>query len=211
MSEDSGARNSRFSFLAGRPSLDFANTVDWHASDHPQDRLRGFTDLVAWGAEAGVLSAANADDLQARGARDPDRAARTYARALALREAVYRAFSRVAAGQMVAPTDLAALTEARQAALQRERLVALEGGYGWAWADDDVNLDRAWWPIAQDAANLLTSAALSRVRECADGRGCGWLFLDTSPSGRRRWCSMEDCGNRAKALRHRQRAARHAP
>jgi predicted RNA-binding Zn ribbon-like protein len=44
------------------------------------------------------------------------------------------------------------------------------------------------------------------VKEC-DGHDCGWLFLDTSKAGRRRWCSMDVCGNRAKAQRYRRRRA----
>jgi predicted RNA-binding Zn ribbon-like protein len=40
-----------------------------------------------------------------------------------------------------------------------------------------------------------------RVRECANNR-CLWLFLDDSKNGTRRWCSMQACGNRAKAYRH---------
>jgi predicted RNA-binding Zn ribbon-like protein len=39
------------------------------------------------------------------------------------------------------------------------------------------------------------------IEQC-EGDVCGWLFLDRSPAGRRRWCSMRDCGNRAKARRH---------
>jgi predicted RNA-binding Zn ribbon-like protein len=66
-----------------------------------------------------------------------------------------------------------------------------------------TELDRIFWPITRSAAELLTSADIDRVREC-DGRGCGWLFLDTSKAGRRRWCSMAICGNRAKARRHRE-------
>ena len=31
-----------------------------------------------------------------------------------------------------------------------------------------------------------------------DDGGCGWLFLDRSRNGSRRWCAMEDCGTRAK-------------
>ena len=40
--------------------------------------------------------------------------------------------------------------------------------------------------------------------------GCGWVFLDETKNRRRRWCSMKDCGNRAKARRHyaRQREAK---
>ena len=210
MSPEAAPHTPRFSFLAGRPSLDFANTVDWHASDHPQDRLRDFADLVIWSERAGVLSEPDAQDLLAQGRRRPAEAASTFATALALREALYRAFSGVAAGQGVAPEDLAALTAARRAIACREQLVEDAGAYTWRTDLADAGLDRVWWPLAQDAADLLTSPALQRVRECADDRGCGWLFLDTSPSGRRRWCSMEDCGNRAKALRHRQRTAQRA-
>jgi len=63
--------------------------------------------------------------------------------------------------------------------------------------------------VVHDAAGLLTSEKLDRVEECADDR-CGWLFLDVSRNRSRRWCAMEDCGNRAKARRHykRKRAVR---
>jgi predicted RNA-binding Zn ribbon-like protein len=39
-----------------------------------------------------------------------------------------------------------------------------------------------------------------------DGETCYWLFYDVSRTGRRRWCDMATCGNRAKAARHRARA-----
>jgi predicted RNA-binding Zn ribbon-like protein len=38
------------------------------------------------------------------------------------------------------------------------------------------------------------------------GEGCGWLFFDASKNRSRRWCAMEDCGNRAKARRHYRRS-----
>jgi predicted RNA-binding Zn ribbon-like protein len=58
------------------------------------------------------------------------------------------------------------------------------------------------WPILRSAAEVLTSEKRTRLGQCADDRGCGWLFLDTSKNRSRRWCDMEDCGNRAKARRH---------
>ena len=46
-----------------------------------------------------------------------------------------------------------------------------------------------------------------------DPETCRWAFRDSSPTGRRRWCDMASCGNRAKAARHRARvrAATSAP
>jgi predicted RNA-binding Zn ribbon-like protein len=55
------------------------------------------------------------------------------------------------------------------------------------------------------AAGELLAAGPTGVRACP-GHGCGWLFLD--PRGRRRWCLMAVCGNRAKARRHAARSSR---
>ena len=59
-------------------------------------------------------------------------------------------------------------------------------------------------PIALAAATLLTEADRRRIRQCGSQRCVLW-FLDTSKNGRRRWCSMATCGNRAKAARHYQK------
>jgi predicted RNA-binding Zn ribbon-like protein len=62
------------------------------------------------------------------------------------------------------------------------------------------------WPVAYSAADLLaTPDQLARVGQCQDDRGCGWLFLDLTKNHSRRWCAMDDCGNRAKAKRHYER------
>src|SRR5438094_835516 len=47
-----------------------------------------------------------------------------------------------------------------------------------------------------------TEVAAAAVDACPS-HDCGWLF--TNPTGRRRWCSMALCGNRAKARRHAHR------
>jgi predicted RNA-binding Zn ribbon-like protein len=62
------------------------------------------------------------------------------------------------------------------------------------------------WAVARDATDLLTTGRLERIRECPGADGCGWLFYDTSRNGKRRWCSMEACGNRSKGRRHYQRS-----
>ena len=59
--------------------------------------------------------------------------------------------------------------------------------------------------IAADAAELLGTDLRERLRICP-GPGCRGRFLDDSPAGRRRWCSMAVCGNRSKAAAHRQAA-----
>jgi predicted RNA-binding Zn ribbon-like protein len=58
---------------------------------------------------------------------------------------------------------------------------------------------------------VLRMADLAGLRRCPpDAGGCGWVFLDHSRNGSRRWCRMADCGTTAKARRltERRRAAR---
>ena len=43
-----------------------------------------------------------------------------------------------------------------------------------------------------------------RLRACGN-RLCGWLFVDRSANGRRRWCDPKACGNRMKVRRYRAR------
>ncbi len=59
--------------------------------------------------------------------------------------------------------------------------------------------------IARDAVTTFGSELLDRIRECS-ADDCDLVYLDTSRSGNRRWCSMQRCGNRAKVRAHRARA-----
>jgi predicted RNA-binding Zn ribbon-like protein len=65
--------------------------------------------------------------------------------------------------------------------------------------------------LAFAAVELLRAVDPRHLKECpVDEGGCGWLFLDQSRNGSRRWCAMADCGAQAKArkLTARRRAAR---
>jgi predicted RNA-binding Zn ribbon-like protein len=86
--------------------------------------------------------------------------------------------------------------------LNRSRLVHGDTGFVWDWAGREDDLDQMLWWVVQSATEVMTSDELLRVGQCADDRGCGWLFYDTSKNRTRRWCDMRGCGNRAKARRH---------
>jgi predicted RNA-binding Zn ribbon-like protein len=178
--------------------LDFANEVPPSAGPFE------YADLVAWARAAGLIDEATAARLGEAAARRPAAAAAAYDRALALSRLLYRLFGAVAAGAPAAEADLTALNEALAEALPRLRLAASAGGYAWTWADEAEALERPLWPIVRAAGLLLTSPERGHLRECAS-HDCRWLFLDHSRNRSRRWCSMSDCGNRAKARRHYQR------
>jgi predicted RNA-binding Zn ribbon-like protein len=89
--------------------------------------------------------------------------------------------------------------------MARSRLIPIKNGFTWDTNGKKDELDWMLKPVVRSAAELLTSDELTRVKECADDKGCGWLFLDKSRNRSRRWCDMKDCGNRAKAKRFYER------
>jgi len=200
-----GSLGFQYDFDAGRPSLDFANTAEWHASADPAEHIESYIDLVAWGEQAGLLSAGQAAGLRERARRAPAPAKRVLQAALELREAIYRIFASTAGGERPAEADLDLLAENLKGAIAGGQLAPQADSFEWHWPADDLSLGQMLWPVASDAVDLLRSDVLDRVGQCADDRGCGWLFFDSSRNHSRRWCSMESCGNRAKARRHYER------
>ena len=189
-----------FELSGGALCLDFANT--WGDRARPDsDRLRSYDDLLAFAAQAGALGAREAVALRCQARLDPAAATAALAAARRLRDAIYGVVAAVARGRRVANGDVDALNAALAEALPHLRLEAQGEGFRWDWRDGDRSLLQPLRPLARSAAELLTGDELARTREC-DGVTCTWLFLDQSRNRSRRWCSMESCGNRAKARRH---------
>ncbi|HYN06429.1 MAG TPA: ABATE domain-containing protein [Vicinamibacterales bacterium] len=198
----------QFDFSGGDLSLDFVNTV----GDRPrreEEHLSTWRALVNWAEQADVVSkraaAALRTDDQARG----EAMTRAFSRAIALRECLYRIFHSQTHRHAPARQDLAALNDALAGVLGHARVESRGSDFVWTWDGDEPSIDRVLWPVVRAAAELLVSPARTRVRECASGT-CSWLFIDKSPTQRRRWCSMKTCGNRDKVRRFYERKREHA-
>jgi predicted RNA-binding Zn ribbon-like protein len=189
-----------FEFSGHSLCLDFTNTVHNRASE-PRELLNSYADLLRWGREAGLLSAQVVDSVRARAQRFPAEAAQVLARALGIREALFRIFAGLGSGDAPAGDDLQDLNAELARALGHLSLVPGRGNFTWGWSGQEQELDCMLWPVLRSAADLLTAAEIDDVHICA-ADDCSWLFLDTSKNHSRRWCDMKSCGNRAKARKH---------
>jgi predicted RNA-binding Zn ribbon-like protein len=187
---------------SGSLALDFANTAYWHASAQPQETIHSYSDLVKWSQHAGILNEDGVALLLVESERHPAKAVEALEQAISLRELIYRI---IAHERPPMSADLEHFNAILSEAESYAKIVHTSSGFEWTWDSDRGSFDRMLWPIARSTASLLTSDDLDKPGECADDRGCGWLFIDTSRNRRRRWCSMESCGNRAKARRHYKR------
>jgi len=191
--------------VGGDPSLDFVNTVDWTPDGLVNERLVDFRRLLEWGKRTGVIDRGEAARL-ARVARERPRAAqRAYGHARWGRWVLQRLFTSMAERHASSP----ALEEfddlRRRAAVHLALVFANRTSESAEWrANRGDDLDLILWKVARSAETLLTSGEAARLRVCA-GPDCGWIYVDRSRNGLRRWCEMQTCGTQAKSLR---RAAR---
>jgi predicted RNA-binding Zn ribbon-like protein len=190
--------------IGGHACLDFVNTAGDHLSDQPGEWLLTYRDLLTWAQHAGLLTQAKALRLERKAGDQPEAADQALARAVAMREAIYHLLLNAIRGQAPGPSDLAIFNQALAGAPPRVGVLYQVDSYRWRLSAASDDLDGVLCRILWEAADLLTSDRLAQVKLCA-GDECGWLFLDASRNQSRRWCSMSDCGNRAKARRYYQR------
>lgn len=194
------AKIPRFHFAGGNLALDFVNTVANRGSGETAlDRLATPADVCDWATLAGLPGF--------EGRRPPARMTARAVRGLrAVRERLYTVFLAMVQGRPIPPPALQAVDGALRACRRTRLLQARGTAVQWAWSPNAGPAHRLLCPVLMEAAALLTSDSRGLVRLCADA-GCGWLFLDRSRAGKRKWCRMADCGNRAKARRHYRRSA----
>ena len=203
------SRAATLDLVADALCLNFTNTSSGRGTPMRQEHLRRWEHLLAWAEHAGVIDAPCRRALERGGEHAGEE---TLSRALELREAIYALFRAVIASQGAPASSLQPLNRILSEAMAAAGIRPAAEGFTWGWPDDEPQPMRILWAIARSAAELLTGPDLGRVKFCP-GEGCGWLFLDKTRNGKRRWCEMEVCGSRAKMRRYhqRRRAAAESP
>ncbi|ONI79955.1 hypothetical protein ALI144C_24880 [Actinosynnema sp. ALI-1.44] len=170
-------------FVGGHLVLDLTNTVFSRAQPVDEgELLKTSSDVLTWCVSSGLF-----DEIPVVPTNGLVQDVQT------VREQAWAVLDAVACGAAPPPEPLGALLE-RAGAGVRTGHVHVDGTADWALPGAIPSA------LALMAVQALFTLPRDRLRAC--GR-CGWLFLDSSRGGRRRWCSMSTCGNREKASRHR--------
>jgi len=203
-------KHGQFEFRGGHPALDFINTASERNRDPITERLGSYGDLLRWACRAGVVEEDRVAELAALAAAKPRAADAALRRARELREAAFRLFMALTDDAKPARSDLELLN-------RRARKAPRNGAVVWDGERFDLELpppaaplDEPLDAVTRGVVEVLTGEQSRYVSRCADP-DCSWLFLDRSPAHARRWCSMADCGNRAKARRHYHKQKQQTP
>lgn len=196
----------QFDLTGGHLALDLANTISRRGNPaRCVEHLTDFADLISFGVQDKILSHKEAKELRTFAEKNRTAANRSFSKAIELREAIYRVFAASARHKATPAEAVQIVDDYALDGLRQRHLAVGNGGFRWEWRTGAKGtVDRILWPIAQAAADLLTSDELKLVRWC-EAPDCEWLFLDHSRNRSRRWCDMKSCGNRAKARRHYER------
>jgi predicted RNA-binding Zn ribbon-like protein len=182
-----------FELIAGHPTLDLVNTLDWRfRKDGSEELLKSYDDLLRFTEQSGILKPAQVRQLRhAAGGQ-------ALKGCIELREAIADILYARFEGRHPPAEALGTVERLVQAAHLQRQLRWKEDRLEWNWRENSAELPL--WALSLSASDLMFSDAVHRVRAC-DNPECRWLFLDTSKNHTRRWCDMKVCGNRMKARR----------
>ena len=186
--------------------------MDWTSSGPENDRLMDFDRLTRWAGGAGVLSLKIGAALRRRAAARPREAETAFKAALQARQVLQRLFGSIAENKP-AGDELDDFNRLLTRAVGHMRVVSAGGGRTGSqqlrlgWEHLETRLDAVIWPVLWSAASLIFSDQAPLIRICG-GADCGWMYVDRSRNGLRRWCQMETCGTREKSRRRYQRMRR---
>ena len=179
-----------FMLVGGRPSLDFVATLGRrHAT--PVERLPDAAALARWFVAAGLFTTVptvnEAHLVQAR----------------ELREAISSLVRLVMSGSPVG-SELLAIVNGHAVRPDLPPQLGVEDGRPVVTTPGVADVPSALATVARDAVRLLGGPQAARIKEC-EHPDCSLLFVDETQSGRRRWCSMDRCGNLVKTAGYRAR------
>jgi predicted RNA-binding Zn ribbon-like protein len=189
--------------VGGHVALDLVNTVTARDAD-PIDWLDGYARLLEWAALTGQFDRSVLRALQRRSAAEPQAAALALDRIRELREALRDVLVAILRGKTGAESALGRLQESWRDAAGQARFGLSRGRVDLLLGVEVSGLEVLRHELALRSLELLQTLPLERTRIC-QGPCCGWLFVDRSKGGRRRWCDMATCGNDEKSRRFRRR------
>ena len=179
--------------------LDFINTLELDGTEGvPEDHIPTLDAAVGWFA---TRSLAHEPALRAQAEAGQ---AAFLARVGSARHAFREIWDSTVEGRSADPSAVDLVNDALRRVAPPELRPTLAGIVVGHRHEASDPLGEAIARLAQALVEAIAEGDTSRFRICAND-ACRWVFEDTSRGGRRRWCDMQSCGNRAKVRRFRSR------
>ena len=189
-------------------SCNFVNTVYAWRGTNLNEYLKSYDDLIAWCKKLNVYDSTHLNLLQQEAAAHPEKAENALRKMIKVRQIMYEFISSVAAQEKNRyEALLQKINPFISDALARVDLIYENDGFKTGFRKSSVDLQSPLWPVLKSLHDLILRADLTRIKECTK---CGWVFLDETKNGRRRWCSPVECGTYDKMFRYNKKKKQQA-
>ena len=185
----------------GFPCLDYVNSGVDTEKGVTVERLNSYEDLLNLALAMNIVNRPDYKSLQAQSRNSPKEAAAMLLKARKIRADMYHVLESVAT-RTLKQLDSKVIERFNRCikwAGALQNFEARGNALRLQWTRESPGLSLPVRAFIVSAYDLLTTHDQGMIKKCA---GCEWLFLDTSKSHRRKWCSMESCGSITKSKRY---------
>jgi predicted RNA-binding Zn ribbon-like protein len=182
--------------------IDLINTIEFPQDDGVrEEHIPTVDDAIAYFTSRGL---AHEPSIRAQARATTGGETAWLERLYAARAALRNVWDAQVEGHAPSDEALATLNALLRRAPRLELVPGVRGvGVGHRHTEDDPT-GEALARVIEPLVEAIAAGSTGRFRICAN-TGCRWVFEDTSRAGRRRWCDMSSCGNRAKVRRYRSK------
>lgn len=193
---DPGPYQGTYKLVGGQPSLDLINTISWPGTPREHDWLDPPSNFTLWAQAVGLIDDQARAGINERLGLSPAVRRSPLEAVKSLRSDLREAIRPLAMGETPTPRSILRLNQLLGKAFRHRRIDPDTLRWSWATA---TTLEGILAPVVWNAGEVVTSVDPQRLGRCPS---CDWLFHDTTRNRSRRWCDMDDCGSRDKALRY---------
>ena len=177
----------------------FINTVHAWRGENLHEYLNSYDDILAWCAKIGLLKKDSLRQLKKVAEAQPAAAGKAFQKIIKTRALLYRLFSAIAAADSATlAQSLPLFNKGLHEALLHFYWTPSKGSVQFV-QQKELALLLPLWLVLKSAHDILLNEDQSHIKECPR---CGWIFLDTTKNGKRRWCNPQECGSVEKSRRY---------
>ncbi len=186
--------------VGGALCCDFINTVYAWRGENLHEYLGTYADFIAWCRKLTIGDGTVLTQLHQKGMQEPDAAEAALRQIKKIRLLLYTFISAVAAKDSTEVTKLLPSINTLLHKASAHLAISLDNDdFALALQKEPDDLLSPLWMVVQSLQDMLLTTDRKRIKECPR---CGWVFVDTTKNGRRRWCEPEECGTADKMQRY---------
>lgn len=184
----------------GCPVFDFTNTISNRNDPDYFDYLTKYEDFIQWIDKVGLLSKGKLNAIIAFSKHHPRKSTDVFKQVMEARETTFKLFSSLAKNHKAERETLESFNHFLSEALSNMQVELGRTEIATSFnISEKTILKEPLYLLIKNAFDILSTQHFERIKECP---ACGWLFLDTTKNGKRRWCNMQVCGSNDKARRY---------